>query len=117
MLATPCAAPCPLPASQLLPCDDGSDTLELIHGNIPLVKSIAKRVYGSLPGQAGVELNDLIQAGYVGLVNASRSYRSATQVPFSTYARYRIRGEIIDSLRKLDGASRNLRSWQKQMDA
>jgi RNA polymerase sigma factor for flagellar operon FliA len=67
--------------------------------------------------QARIELNDLIQAGYVGLVNASRSFKSGTQVPFATYARYRIRGEIIDSLRRLDGASRNLRHWQKQMDA
>jgi RNA polymerase sigma factor for flagellar operon FliA len=63
-----------------------------------------------------VELNDLVQAGYVGLVNASRSYKSDVHVPFGMFARYRVRGEILDSLRRLDGASRKLRYWHKQMD-
>ena len=53
----------------------------------------------------------------LGLVRAGRSYDPSTEVPFSTYARYRIEGEILDSLRKLDCASRNLRQWQKQMEA
>ncbi len=84
---------------------------------LPLVKSIARRVFTSLPPHVGVELSDLAQAGYVGLVNASRSYKPDIKVPFATFARYRIRGEILDSLRKLDCASRNLRQWQKQMEA
>lgn len=97
--------------------NDPAAVEKLVLQYLPLVKSIARRVFTSLPPHIGVELNDLVQAGYVGLVNASRSYKPDVKVPFATFARYRIRGEILDSLRKLDCASRNLRQWQKQMEA
>ena len=94
-----------------------SDLGPLILSYLPLVRSVARRIHGSLPPHSGVELNDLIQAGHVGLVDAGRSYRRDSKVPFPAFARYRIRGEILDSLRKLDGASRGLRKWQKKVDA
>ena len=50
------------------------------------------------------------------MVNASQTYRTDLQVPFASYARHRIRGEILDSLRKLDTASRNLRWWQRRIE-
>ncbi len=84
---------------------------------ISLVKAIAWQIFGSLPRHASVDLNDILQAGHLGLVNASRSYRADFKVPFASYARHRIRGEILDSLRKLDTASRNLRLWQRRIES
>jgi RNA polymerase sigma factor for flagellar operon FliA len=92
-------------------------TQEFILSYRPLVESIARRMYGSLPPNALLELHDLAQSGLVGLVTAGRSYDPTTAVPFSTYARYRIEGEILDSLRRNDHAPRNLRRWQKQVNA
>ncbi len=84
---------------------------------LPLVDSIARRVYGSLPPNACLELPDLAQSGLLGLVSAGRFYDPEMAVPFSIYARYRIEGEILDSLRRHDLAPRHLRRWQKQVSA
>ena len=95
---------------------DGLSTLEGIvesHGH--LVDSIARRIRASIPDFACIELKDLIQSGNVGLVNAVHSYSQSTGVPFEIYARFRIRGEMLDTLRKLDAASRTLRGWQKKI--
>jgi RNA polymerase sigma factor for flagellar operon FliA len=64
-----------------------------------------------------VELPDLAQSGLLGLVSAGRGYDPATAVPFPIYARYRIEGEMLDSLRRHDVAPRRLRRWQKQVSA
>ncbi len=80
-----------------------------------VVDSLARRVRSSIPDFACVELRDLIQAGNVGLVNAVRSYSADSGVPFEIYARFRIRGEMLDTLRRLDAASRTLRGWQKRI--
>ncbi len=103
-------------------CETLGGTLENLSGEhlitqyLSLVKVIAWQIYGSLPRHAFVDLNDIVQAGHLGLVNASQSYRAGLRVPFASYARHRIRGEILDSLRKLDTASRNLRWWQRRID-
>ncbi|MCU1257718.1 MAG: polymerase, sigma 28 subunit, FliA/WhiG family [Bryobacterales bacterium] len=83
---------------------------------LSLVKVIAWQIYSGLPRHAFVELSDIVQAGHLGLVNATRTYSAGFQVPFASYARHRIRGEILDSLRKLDTASRNLRWWQRRIE-
>jgi RNA polymerase sigma factor for flagellar operon FliA len=90
---------------------------ELILSCLSLVDSIARRVHGALPPNACVELHDLAQSGLLGLVSAGRGYDPATSVPFSVYARYRIEGEILDSLRRQDLAPRKLRRWQKEVSA
>ena len=90
---------------------------DLILGCLPLVDSIARRMYGTLPASARVELHDLAQSGLLGLVSAGRNYDPAASVPFSIYARYRIEGAILDSLRREDLAPRKLRRWQKQVSA
>ena len=92
-------------------------TDDLILGCLPLVESIARRMYGALPPNSCVELNDLSQSGLLGLVNAGRGYDAASAVPFRVYARYRIEGEMLDSLRRNDLAPRRLRRWQKQVSA
>lgn len=90
---------------------------ELILGHLPMVESIARRVHGALPANARIELHDLAQSGLLGLVTAGRHYDPAAAVPFSIYARYRVEGEILDSLRRQDLAPRKLRRWQKQVSA
>jgi len=82
---------------------------------VPFVRTLAGRVYGSLPPGSCLELGDLVQAGIVGLVNAAQSYQQDSGVPFPLHAKHRIRGEIIDTLRKLDGAPRPLRRFERTM--
>ncbi len=96
--------------------DAQHDAQTLVLKHLALVRVIAWQIYGSLPLHAAVEMGDVVQAGHVGLVDASRSYHPGVEVPFASYARHRIRGEILDSLRKLDSASRGLRRWQRRME-
>ena len=84
---------------------------------MPLVRSIAARIYATIPPYAAVELSDLVQSGHLGLVHAARTYQGSRQVPFAVYARFRIRGEILDSLRQVDTASRRLRRLDKRVKA
>lgn len=91
------------------------DSDQLVTDHLPLVKVIAVAVHRNLPVQ--VDLDDLVQAGAMGLVDAARKYDIRKKVQFETYAKYRIRGAILDSLRQLDWASRDLRKRQKQIEA
>jgi RNA polymerase sigma factor FliA len=83
--------------------------------HLPLVKAIALRVHEGLP--VHVDLDDLIHAGVLGLFDAATKFDAEKQVAFSSYAKHRIRGAILDSLRQLDWASRDLRRRHKQMEA
>ena len=88
---------------------------ELIVKHLPLVKAIANRVRESLPVQ--VELDDLVHAGILGLVDAISKYNPEKKVVFHLYAKHRIRGAILDSLRQLDWASRDLRKRFKAIES
>jgi RNA polymerase sigma factor for flagellar operon FliA len=79
--------------------------------NLPLVRYIAGRIASTIP--ASVELDDLIQTGTLGLIDAVRRYDPSKGIPFPAYARYRIRGAILDALRALDWATRNQRTQRK----
>lgn len=70
----------------------------LIENHIPLVGMTARRIRSRLP--ARIELEEMEADGYVGLVRAASTWESARGVSFQTYAYYRIRGEIIDGLRR-----------------
>lgn len=85
----------------------GSDRDALILQHLPTVRLVARRIAGRLPQQ--VELDDLISAGMVGLIDAAAKFDSTRQVQFKTYAQFRIRGAILDSLRLLDWSPRELR--------
>jgi RNA polymerase sigma factor FliA len=82
--------------------------------HLPLVKAIAVRVHENLP--VHVDLDDLIHAGILGLFDAVDKYNPDKQVAFSSYAKHRIKGAILDSLRQLDWASRDLRRRHKQVE-
>lgn len=88
---------------------------ELILQYLPLVNAIAAHVQRSLP--VHVELDDLVHAGTMGLFEAATHFRPERQIAFQTYAKHRIRGAILDSLRQVDWASRDLRKRYKQMEA
>lgn len=83
--------------------------------NLPLVKAIAVRVHENLP--VHVDLDDLVHAGVLGLFDAATKYNPDKRVMFQSYAKHRIKGAILDSLRQLDWASRDLRKRQKQLDS
>jgi RNA polymerase sigma factor for flagellar operon FliA len=83
--------------------------------HLPLVKAIAVRVHENLP--VHVDLDDLVHAGILGLFDAANKYNPEKQVVFSSYAKHRIKGAILDSLRQLDWASRDMRRRHKQVEA
>ena len=82
--------------------------------HLPLVKAIAVNMRGSLP--AHVDLDDLVHAGIIGLLAAASRYNPNQQVSFPGYAKHRIKGAILDSLRKLDWASRDMRRRHKEVE-
>ena len=77
---------------------------ELVLKHLPLVRAIAIRVYESLP--VHVDVDDLVHAGIMGLFDAAVKFDSEKQVSFHGYAKHRIKGAILDSLREMDWASR-----------
>jgi RNA polymerase sigma factor for flagellar operon FliA len=80
---------------------------ELVIRELPQVYYVAARIRERLPKH--VDIDDLVQAGVIGLLDACRNYDANKDAQFSTFAKYRIRGAILDSLRKLDWGSRSLR--------
>lgn len=92
-----------------------ADRDEIVINHLPLVKAIAARVRENLPVQ--VELDDLVHAGVLGLFDAVQKYDPSKKVVFPLYAKHRIRGAILDSLRQLDWASRDLRKRFKHVEA
>jgi len=88
---------------------------ELILEHMALVTAIAAHIQRSVP--VHIELDDLVHAGVMGLFDAATKYRDDKEVAFPTYAKHRIRGAILDSLRQQDWASRDLRKRYKQMEA
>jgi RNA polymerase sigma factor FliA len=88
---------------------------QIVLDHLPLVKCIAIRVHESLP--VHVDLDDLIHAGVLGLFDAVTKYDGSKDVVFHAYAKHRIKGAILDSLRQLDWASRDLRKSQKKVES
>ena len=86
----------------------------IVLDHLPLVKAIAVRVHENLP--VHVDLDDLIHAGILGLFDAASKY-DPRKGSFHSYAKHRIKGAILDSLRQLDWASRDLRRRHKQVEA
>jgi RNA polymerase sigma factor FliA len=95
--------------------EDFSRRDELILQHLPLVTAIALRVHDSLP--VHVDVDDLVHAGVMGLFDAATKYETNKMVAFPAYAKHRIKGAILDSLRQLDCASRDLRRRLKQLEA
>jgi RNA polymerase sigma factor FliA len=87
----------------------------LILEHLPQVRLIARRIHERLP--ESVSLEDLVSTGIVGLISAIDNFDTSQNVKLRTYAEYKIRGAILDSLRGLDWASRDRRRKAKQIEA
>jgi len=88
---------------------------QLILEHLPQVRLIARRIHERLP--ESVNLDDLISTGIIGLISAIDRFDSSHNVKLKTYAEYKIRGAILDSLRDLDWAPRQQRKQSKQIEA
>lgn len=65
-----------------------------------LVRALAGRVHARLPRGCGIEISDLVQAGNIGLLQAARTYSPKSGTPLAGYAKFRIRGEMLDTVRR-----------------
>lgn len=87
----------------------------VIEQHIPLVKKLAYQLKARLP--ANVEVDDLIQAGTIGLLDAMSRYEVTQTAQFETYAVQRIRGAMLDELRSQDWLPRSVRQNMRQIEA
>jgi RNA polymerase sigma factor for flagellar operon FliA len=79
----------------------------LLLEHLPIVRFLARRIHERLPQH--VDIEDLVSAGVVGLMDAFTKFDPKKKVQFRSYAQFRIRGAILDSLRTLDWSPRDLR--------
>jgi len=86
---------------------------KLILNSLPIVKRIAERLALRLPPHLDTE--DLINAGIIGLLNAIEKYDPDKGTSFLSYASIRVRGAILEELRKLDFAPRRLRKLEREI--
>jgi RNA polymerase sigma factor FliA len=87
----------------------------LILEHLPQVRLIARRIQERLP--ENISLEDLVSTGVIGLISAIDNFDPRHNVKLKTYAEYKIRGAILDSLRGLDWAPRQKRRKAKQIEA
>ena len=96
-----------LEATATIECDSATERDLLLMEHLPTVRYLARRIHERLPQH--VELDDLVSAGVVGLIDAFSKFDHTKKVQFKSYAQFRIRGAILDSLRTLDWSPRELR--------
>ncbi len=96
-----------------MPEPSASEQEQLVVSHLADVRQIARSILRRLPPT--VQLDDLIQAGSIGLIDAVRRFTPGATLPFRQYARIRITGAIFDSLRELDWASRYFRTRQQKL--
>ena len=98
------------------PADPANETRDrLVMEHVALVKTLAQRLAQRLPSQ--VEVSDLVSVGVLGLIDAATRYKPTLGVPFDAFARRRVQGAMLDSLRDLDWAPRSLRRLRRDVDA
>jgi RNA polymerase sigma factor for flagellar operon FliA len=81
---------------------------------LPQVRYIARRIHERLPQH--VPFEDLVHAGVIGLIDALQKFDQSKHVQFGSYAKFRIRGAILDSLREMDWSPRELRRKARQVE-
>ena len=81
---------------------EGGDQERVLLEQLPQVRYIARRIHDRLPSH--IPLDDLVQAGILGLIEALHKFDASKNVELKTYAKHRIQGAILDSLRDLTGA-------------
>jgi RNA polymerase sigma factor for flagellar operon FliA len=88
---------------------------ELVTRHMELVKRIANHLAARLP--AAIEINDLLQAGMIGLLEAANNFDASKGASFDTYAGIRIRGAMLDEVRRLDWTPRSVHKKQREASA
>lgn len=88
---------------------------EIIQENLPLVRQVAQRFH--VGPSSPVEMRDLLQYGVIGLIDACEKYDETKGTSFQSYARFRIRGSILDGLRHLDFLPRSVRRKRRELFA
>lgn len=91
-----------------------SDRNQLLKEHAPLVKKLAHQMKAKLP--PSVEVDDLIQAGMIGLLDAVNRYEETHGAQFETYAVQRIRGAMLDELRGSDWMPRSMRQSMRKIE-
>lgn len=86
---------------------DAFEREELIRSYLPLVKKVVHRLSGRLPKE--IDMQEMLNSGIIGLVDAFEKFDPAHETNFSTYAQFRIRGAILDSFRSQDWLPRSMR--------
>ena len=94
-----------LPATAAVDPQTAANALIVEH--LPTVRYVARRIHESLPRH--VDFEELVSAGILGLIDAASKFKNDKNAQFKTYAQFRIRGAILDSLRSLDWSPRELR--------
>jgi RNA polymerase sigma factor FliA len=93
---------------------DGEQRNQLLLEHLPQVQYIARSIHNRLPQH--VLLEDLVHAGTIGLIDALQKFDPRKNVQLKHYAKFRIRGAILDSLRQLDWSPRTLRRRARQLE-
>ena len=93
---------------------DGKLRDQLIMDYAPLIRFVAQRIASRLP--SNVDIDDLISAGVIGLMDAIEKYDPSRDNKFKTYAEFRIRGAILDELRSQDWVPRSVRDKAKKIE-
>lgn len=96
------------------PKKNSEELNQLVLELVPLVKRVAIQVRERLPSH--VELDDLISAGILGLIDAIQKFDPSRQVKIAHYAKFRIRGAILDNLREMDSVPRTLRRMNRKAE-
>jgi len=94
--------------------DDDQEREQLLMQQLPQVRYIARRIHDHLPRH--VLLDDLVHAGVLGLIDALQKFDAEKHVQFASYAKFRIRGAILDSLREMDWSPRDLRRKGRRLE-
>lgn len=82
--------------------------------HIQLIKKLAHQMKAKLP--ANIEVDDLVQAGMIGLLDAMNRYQDTQQAQFETYAVLRIKGAMLDELRSMDWLPRSVRQNMRKIE-
>jgi len=93
---------------------DGKLREQIIMDYAPLVRYVAQRIASRLP--ANIDIDDLISAGVIGLMDAIEKFDMGKENKFKTYAEHRIRGAILDELRSQDWVPRSVRDLAKKIE-
>ncbi len=93
---------------------DEQERERLLTEQLPQVRYLARRIHERLPRH--VPFEDLVHAGVLGLIDALHKFDHNKHVQFGSYAKFRIRGAILDSLREMDWSPRDLRRKSRRLE-